>query len=56
MYWEVIKDDLVKAVQEFFGTMNLLKEINATFLVLIPKVIGVNSFDNFGPISLCNSF
>ncbi len=55
-YWEIIKDDIVKAIQEFFGEKNLLKEINATFLVLIPKVPGLDSFDNFRPISLCNSF
>lgn len=42
-------------VQEFFGAKCLLKEINTTFLVLIPKVLGVNYFDAFRPISLCNS-
>ena len=56
MYWEVIKDDLVKVVQEFFRARNFLEEINATFLVLILKVIGANSFENFRPISLCNYF
>ena len=48
--------DVSKAVQEFFGARNLLKELNATFLVLIPKILGVDSMDKFRPISLCNSF
>lgn len=31
-------EDVIKAIQEFFGAKSLLKEINSTFLVLIPKV------------------
>ena len=49
-------DDVVKAVQEFFGARSILKEINTTFFVLIPKVPGANSLDKFKPIILCNSF
>ena len=48
--------DIVKAVQEFFGARSILKEINSTFLILIPKVPGADSLDKFRPISLCNSF
>ncbi len=51
-----MKKDVVKAVQEFFGAKNLLKELNATFLVLIPKISSADSLDKFKPISLCNSF
>ena len=36
--WEVVKGDVVKAVQEFFWDRNLLKELNATFMVLILKI------------------
>ncbi len=32
-YYEVVKGDVVKEVQEFFGAMNLLKELHATILV-----------------------
>ena len=49
-------EDVVKAVQEFFGARSILKEINSTFFVLIPKVPRANSLDKFRPISLCNSF
>ena len=56
IYWEVFMEDVVKFVQQFFGARCLLNEINSTFLVLIPKVPGVDSLDKFRPISLCNSF
>ena len=56
IFWNVVKNDVVKAVQEFFGARNLLKELNATFLVLIPKIPGADTLDKFRPISLCNSF
>lgn len=56
VYWEMVKQDVVKAMKEFFGAQNLLKEINSTFLVHIPKTYGVDSLDQFKPISLYNSF
>ena len=34
----------------------MLKEVNATFLVLIPKLTGEDTFGSFKPINLCNSF
>ena len=52
----MVKKDVTKVVQEFFGARNLLKELNATFLVLIPKISGVDSMEKFRPISLYNSF
>lgn len=52
----MVQQDVTKAVQEFFGARSLLKELNATFLVLIPKVAGPDSMDQFKPIILCNSF
>ena len=53
---KVVKGDVVKAIQEFFGAKNILKELNATFLVLIPNLLGAYLLDKFRPISLCNSF
>ena len=52
----MVKGDVVKVVQEFFGARSLLKELNATFLVLIPKTSRADSLNLFRPISLCNSF
>ena len=45
VYWEVVKMNVVKAVHELFGARNILKELNSTFLVLIPKNPGVDSMD-----------
>lgn len=55
VFWDIVNQDLVMAIQEFFGARNLLKESNATFLVLIPKTPGADSMDLFRPISLCNA-
>lgn len=54
-FWDVVNQDLVMAVQEFFGARNLLKEINATFIALVPKNPGADSLDLFRPINLCNT-
>ncbi|KAK0594953.1 hypothetical protein LWI29_002093 [Acer saccharum] len=35
--WHIIGDDVINAVQEFFRTGLLLKELNATILTLVPK-------------------
>lgn len=53
-FWEVVEKDASNVVKEFFGARSLLKELNATFIVLIPKKQGDNSLDYFRPISLCN--
>lgn len=47
---------MVNAVKEFFGSRRILKELNSTFIALIPKVSGAESMGNFRPISLYNSF
>ena len=41
IYWEVVKGDVVKVVGDFVWAKNLLKELNATFMVLISKILGV---------------
>lgn len=53
-FWEVVKLDLLEVVKESFMNKQMLKSLNATFLVLIPKKEGANSLDLFRPIALCN--
>ncbi|XP_057869060.2 uncharacterized protein LOC131076051 [Cryptomeria japonica] len=55
-FWDILKSDVVKGVQEFFGVRIILKELNATFLVLIPKCPRANSMDKLWLIILSNSF
>ena len=52
----MVQWDVTKLVQELFGARSILKEVNATFLVLIMKVVGEDSMNQFRPISSCNSF
>lgn len=55
-FWHIVEEDVSNGVKEFFGARSLLKELNSTFIVLVPKIAGADSMDGFHPISLCNSF
>ena len=46
---------MVKAIQSFFTSGKLLKEVNKTLIVLIPKTQSLTYFNHFRPISLCNA-
>lgn len=52
--WATIKDDLIKAILDFFQKNKLLREVNSTFIVLNPKSLDAATLDHFKPISLCN--
>ena len=54
--WNLVGKDVCCAIKEFFGAKRMLKEINSTFLCLIPKKVGADFPNQFRPISLCNSF
>lgn len=53
-YWRLIGEDVIKAVQSFFRGNHILKELNHSNIVLIPKGDNSTSTNNFRPISLCN--
>lgn len=55
-YWKIIGTDVCNGVKEFFGSRNILKEVNVTFISLILKKLAVDSLDQFRPICLCNYF
>ncbi|KAL0307384.1 UNVERIFIED_CONTAM: hypothetical protein Scaly_2984900 [Sesamum calycinum] len=52
--WAVVKDDFCSAVNEFFDHSRMLKQLNTTLLVLIPKVNMPIKVADFRPISCCN--
>lgn len=52
-YWDTVGEDVFSAVQDFLNEGNLLKEVNQTNIVLIPKVRHPESMSQLRPISLC---
>ncbi|GJY03648.1 hypothetical protein Tco_0369588 [Tanacetum coccineum] len=52
--WEVVGNDVCNAVRDFFSNGCILKEINHTFLTLIPKVTTPLKVNDYHPISCCN--
>jgi len=54
-YWDVVKNDFYNCIVEFFKSGRLLRQINRTFLALIPKRDNPSETHHFRPISLCNT-
>ncbi len=53
-FWHIVGSNVIKAVQSFFISGTMLKELNSTLIVLIPKISNPTSTNHFRPISLCN--
>lgn len=54
LLWEIINDKLVSAIRAVFDSGHIIKEINHTFVTLIPKKDNLISISNYRPISCCN--
>ena len=54
IYWDIIKKDMIQAVQEFFLTGKLLNNYNSNSIVLIPKTSNADTIGDFRPIALAN--
>jgi len=52
--WHIVGDHFCEAIDEFFRTSSLLKQVNHTAVVLIPKSTHSSSVHDFRPISCCN--
>jgi len=52
--WNIIRDDIFAAVNEFFMLGKLLKQINHALIALIPKSDQASQVNHFRPISCCN--
>ena len=52
--WDLLKEDVIRAVKEFFSSGVMPPGVNDTCIVLIPKVPHPETLKDFRPISLCN--
>jgi hypothetical protein len=53
-YWEIIKHDVYRGVEDSRRLASILKVINATMITLIPKENEAKTPDRYRPIALCN--
>ncbi|PKU86147.1 putative mitochondrial protein [Dendrobium catenatum] len=51
--WDIIKEDVINAVEDFFAGNSYPKFFSSTNIVLIPKKDGPKHWQDFRPISLC---
>ena len=52
--WKQVSGNVIDFVRKVFENPCLIREVNQTFLVLIPKVPHPEIMGDFRPISLCN--
>ncbi|GKE98926.1 hypothetical protein Tco_0022277, partial [Tanacetum coccineum] len=55
-YWELLKDDVGKAVKGVFDSFKMPNATNSSFLTLIPKTANPIHINDFYPISLIGSY
>ena len=53
--WTVVKEEVLRMSREFFETRRFIKNLNTTFIVMIPKKGGAEDLKDFRPISLVGS-
>ncbi|CAN6542159.1 unnamed protein product [Malus baccata var. baccata] len=53
-HWEVVGADVISTVKAFWQSGKILKKLNHTNLVLIPKVACPKNMTQYRPIALCN--
>ena len=53
--WHIVGEDVINVVSSFFQTCRMLKEMNATSIFLVPKVVNPTRLTDFRPISCCNT-
>lgn len=54
-FWDLVGKDVWAVVEVSRRKAYVAKELNCTLIALIPKVENPTSFNEFRPISLCNS-
>ncbi|XP_074277008.1 uncharacterized protein LOC141600665 [Silene latifolia] len=54
--WPLVKKEVTKAVLSILNSGRVLRELNRTFITLIPKTDNPGGVSDYRPISLCNVF
>lgn len=54
-FWNIMDKDLVKTIQSIFLEDSLLRQVNTTFVTLIPKIKNPTRLDQFRHISCINT-
>jgi len=52
--WSIVGGDFCAAIQDFFHSGKLLKQVSHSIIALVPKSENVSSPSDFRPISCCN--
>lgn len=52
--WDIVGEDVYRAVSEFFFSGHMLKELNNTVIALLPKVTTPNNTTDYRLIACCN--
>ncbi|KAJ0434465.1 putative RNA-directed DNA polymerase [Helianthus annuus] len=52
--WSVIGEEVSNAIIDFFSTGKLLRELNHTLIVLVPKIATPFNVTDYRPIACCN--
>ncbi|XP_071715058.1 uncharacterized protein [Rutidosis leptorrhynchoides] len=55
-FWNIIKGDLIEAINMFWEKGEISKGCNASFITLVPKKLDPVSLNDYRPISLIGSF
>ena len=53
--WSIVGSDVTEAVESFFSSGCMLREINCSIIALVPKVPNPESMHDYRPISCCNT-
>lgn len=51
--WNIVKEEIMQAVKDFFTTGRLYKAINCTTVTLVPKTVKPKTVKEFRPIACC---
>ncbi|KAJ0040290.1 hypothetical protein Pint_27483 [Pistacia integerrima] len=53
--WDIVGHDVFKAIQNFFKSGKMPREVNCAIIALVPKNENPSSCSEFRPISCCNT-